>query len=89
MGLANVSGGLESAFSLAELSAWCGQRFARQHPVERNGADRPFDIPWLILNDAQARQAWDWRPQITREAIFSQVADFAETEPAWLDLSAV
>lgn len=86
--LANVSGGAESAFSLAELSHWSARRFGYEHPVERSGADRPFDIPWLVLDDAQARLAWNWRPQWTRDAIFSQVADFAESEPQWLSVSA-
>ena len=86
--LGNVSGGAESAFSLAELSAWCGQRFGSKQPVERNGADRPFDIPWLVLDDAQTRQAWNWKPQISRDTIFEEVAQFAEREPDWLAVSA-
>jgi CDP-paratose 2-epimerase len=86
--LGNVSGGVESAFSLAQLSAWCAQRFGYDHPVERNGADRPFDIPWLILDDATTRAAWQWQPQISRDAIFEEVAAFAESHPDWLSVSA-
>lgn len=86
--LGNVSGGVESAFSLAELSAWCVDRFGSDHAVERNGADRPFDIPWLILDDTQTRRIWDWKPQVTREAIFTEIAAYAETEPRWLSRSA-
>ncbi len=86
--LGNVSGGIESAFSLAQMSAWCEQHFGHAHPVERNGADRPFDIPWLILDDAQTRKAWDWKPQISREMIFEEVAAFAQREPEWLAVSA-
>ena len=70
------------------MSAWCERRFGHAHPVERNGADRPFDIPWLILDDAQTRAAWDWKPQVSRDAIFAEVAAFAETEPQWLAVSA-
>ena len=86
--LGNVSGGAESAFSLAELSAWSAEYFGHKHIVERNGADRPFDIPWLILDDASTRQAWEWQPQLTRDSIFDEVAAFARTEPRWLSLSA-
>lgn len=86
--LGNVSGGAESAFSLADMSAWCGQRFGYAHPVECNGADRPFDIPWLILDDKQTRQTWDWKPQISCEMIFEKVAAFAERNPDWLAVSA-
>lgn len=86
--LGNVSGGAESAFSLAELSAFARQHFGYEHPVERSGAERPFDIPWLILDDTATRQAWHWKPAITREALFAEVAAFAEREPAWMSVSA-
>ena len=86
--LGNVSGGAESAFSLAGMSTWCGQRFGQALPVERNGANRPFDIPWLILDDSQTRRAWDWKPRISRDMIFEEVAAFAQREPEWLAVSA-
>ncbi|MDB6072549.1 MAG: NAD-dependent epimerase/dehydratase [Verrucomicrobiaceae bacterium] len=87
--LGNVGGGIESAFSLAELSAWCAKHFGYANPVEPSGEKRPFDIPWLILDDHQTRAAWDWKPQISREQIFEETAAFAEREPDWLAVSAV
>lgn len=87
--LGNVSGGAESAFSLEELSAFATQHFGYEHPVERSGAVRPFDIPWLILDDAKTRAAWNWAPRITRDALFEEVASFAEREPGWMSVSAV
>ncbi len=87
--LANVSGGADSAFSLAELSAFASQRFGYAHPVERSGAERPFDIPWLVLDDSKTRAAWNWKPRIARDALFEEVAAFAEREPAWMGVSAV
>ncbi len=86
--LANVSGGSESAFSLAELSAYAARRFGYEHAVERSGAVRPFDIPWLILDDARARNAWNWKPTISRDVLFDEVAAFAERQPDWLSVSA-
>jgi CDP-paratose 2-epimerase len=86
--LANVAGGLESTFSLAELSAWCAHRFGTSHEVARDGSERPFDIAWLALDDANARAAWDWKPAITRDAIFEEVAAFAESSPQWMQISA-
>lgn len=86
--LANVAGGAESSFSLAELSAWCATRFGREVEVVRDGSERPFDIPWLLLDDAVTRAAWDWKPQINREALFEEVAEFAEAHPDWMNLSA-
>lgn len=84
----NVSGGRESAFSLAELSAWCAARFGTKIDVLRDGSERPFDIAWLILDDAKARAIWDWQPAVTREALFEEVATFAEAHPDWMSVSA-
>ncbi len=81
--LANVGGGMESAFSLAELTEWCARRFG-PHTVVQDGASRSFDIPWLVLDDAVARKAWDWRPERSREEIFESVARFAEAHDGWL-----
>ncbi len=86
--LGNVSGGLESAFSLAEMSGWCADRLGYDHAVERSGVDRPFDIPWLILDDNRMRHAWDWQPEVSRDAIFEETAAFAEEHPEWLGVSA-
>lgn len=83
----NVSGGIESSFSLAELSAWCASRFGNRLEVARDGSERPFDIGWIILDDAKARAAWDWKPQIAREALFAEVANFAEANPGWMSSS--
>jgi CDP-paratose 2-epimerase len=87
--LGNVSGGAESAFSLADLSDFAAQHFGYDHPVERSGAERPFDIPWLILDDRSTRKAWDWKPAIHRDALFTEVAQFAERESDWMNVSAV
>ena len=56
----NVSGGQASARSLAQLSQWCAQRFGH-HPVAADPADRPFDVPWLVLDSARAETEWNWR----------------------------
>jgi CDP-paratose 2-epimerase len=83
----NVGGGGESSFSLAELSAWCGERFGRQMAVARDGCPRTFDIGWLVLDDARARAAWDWKPAISREELFEDVARFAAENPRWMETS--
>jgi CDP-paratose 2-epimerase len=85
--LANVSGGPESSFSLAELSAWCEARFGKGHAVARDGSDRAFDIAWLVLDDTRTRRQWDWEPAIGREALLEGVANFAEGHPEWMHLS--
>lgn len=84
----NVSGGMESAFSLAELSGWCREHLGYDHPISAVPENRAFDIPWLILDDSQGRAAWDWQPQISRDQIFESMARFAMDQPAWLQVSA-
>ena len=84
----NIGGGIESAFSLAELSAWCAARFGTRRDVAADGGARPFDIGWLVLDDARARAAWDWKPAITRDKLFEEVARFAEANPAWMETGA-
>ena len=83
--LYNVSGGAEQSLSLAQLTAWCEERFGK-HEIERDPAPRPFDIPWLILDSARARAEWDWQPQIPMERILTEIADHAESHPGWLQL---
>jgi CDP-paratose 2-epimerase len=85
--LGNVSGGLESAFSLAEMSAWCERRFGRKQEVVRDGTERAFDIAWLVLDVAMLRGAWDWKPGVAREGIFEEVAKFAEGNGEWMSVS--
>ncbi len=82
----NVSGGAESGISLANLSQWCERRFG-PHTVGGDATNRQFDIPWLVLDSARARQEWNWRPNIPLEAILAEIADHADKNPDWLDLS--
>jgi CDP-paratose 2-epimerase len=84
---ANVSGGVDQSASLRQLSAWCEQRFG---PVDI-GAEkgmRPFDVPWLVLDSALARRAWNWAPQSSLENIWTEIADHAEKNPRWLEMTA-
>jgi CDP-paratose 2-epimerase len=80
----NVSGGLAQSASLLQLSAWCAQRFG-PHPIAVETGNRPFDVPWLVLDSRQVTQAWGWKPQTGLEAIWSEIADHAEKHPGWLD----
>lgn len=84
--LANVSGGQESAMSLAQLTAWCDARFGK-HPVTADPQPRTFDIPWMILDSTRARSAWNWQPQVSTEQILERIAQHAEAHPEWLELS--
>ncbi|MGE0756563.1 MAG: NAD-dependent epimerase/dehydratase family protein [Pirellulaceae bacterium] len=78
----NVAGGSSHRFSLAELSRWCAARWG-QRDVGREPADRPGDVPWLILDSRPAREAFAWQPRISRHEIFEQIAQHAEQHPQW------
>jgi CDP-paratose 2-epimerase len=82
----NVSGGLASACSLRQCSEWCASRFAPLQ-VSEVPEKRPFDIPWLVLDDRLARDEWNWSPTMGREAIFEEIATHAEGNPNWLQLT--
>jgi CDP-paratose 2-epimerase len=83
----NVSGGMASARSLRQLTAWCDARFG-VHPVSGDTTPRAFDLPWIVLDHAKATQLWNWQPQTPTAAILDEIAAHAEAHPDWLDLSA-
>jgi CDP-paratose 2-epimerase len=80
----NLSGGTKSATSLRQLSDWCTTRFG-PHSVASDGADRPFDLPWMVLDSALAQGAWNWHPSHAAHAIFEEIAAHAEAHPDWLE----
>ena len=82
----NVSGGAQSARSLAQLSEWCGQRWPKLDVVN-SPENRPYDLPWVVLDNRQAAQHWDWQPVTTTEQILEEIADFAQHNPNWLEVS--
>jgi CDP-paratose 2-epimerase len=85
--LANFSGGAASAMSLKQLSDWCAARIGPQ-VVAADGAPRPFDLPWIVLDHAKATRVWGWRPTLTTADVLEEIARHAENNPGWLDLSA-
>ena len=82
----NLSGGLAGSMSLAELSTWCGERFASRE-VDSNPEPRPFDLPWVVLDSARAKKQWDWEPQTPVASILEEIAAHAEANPDWLEIS--
>ena len=86
--IVNLGGGLSNTFSLAELHAWCAQRFGFAHPVAADPQPRVFDIPWMVMDDALAEHVWGWQPRTSLEEILAEIASHAEDSPNWLELSA-
>jgi CDP-paratose 2-epimerase len=82
--IANVSGGVAQSASLRQLSEWCERRFGPL-PIAADKQTRPFDVPWLVLDSSSAKDAWNWKPQISLEKIWTEIAVHAEKNPKWLD----
>lgn len=82
----NLGGGRSSSMSLAQLTSWCDERFGA-HKVESSGESRPFDLPWVVMDSARAREAWSWAPTTSLESILEEIAAHAETHPDWLGIS--
>lgn len=79
----NAGGGAANAMSLADLTAWCNQRFGPHQP-QPDTRPRPFDIPWLIMDPGRVRQEFAWTPQRTLASILDEIADHVSTHPGWL-----
>ena len=86
-GVLNVGGGLASSMSLAQLSDWCANRFGN-HPIQGDPEPRPFDIPWLVLDNAEVERVWGWKPATPLQSILEEIAGHAEQHPDWLECSA-
>lgn len=85
-GVLNVSGGAGNSISLAKLSRWCEAHFGPHH-VAADPAVRQYDVPWLVLDSALAETHWNWRPSMKLDSILQEIAEHAEKNPHWLDLS--
>lgn len=80
----NVSGGVASARSLQQLTAWCHDRFGH-HEIIADGRPRPFDLPWVVLDHALTSKTWNWQPATPVEDILQEIATHAEANPHWLE----
>ena len=88
----NVSGGIESAFSLQELHEWCARRWGSERfgaacELQRIDQPRPYDAPWIVLDSNKGRQTWNWEPLRDRLSIWEEIAEHAEENPNWLQIS--
>ena len=82
----HVSGGVNSAISLKELTTWCDGRFG-SHRVNSSNEVRPYDLPWVVLDASRAEQVWGWKPSISREEILNEIASHAVENPRWLEFT--
>jgi CDP-paratose 2-epimerase len=71
--ICNFGGGLANSSSLSELSDWCEKRFGPRE-VGSDPQPRPFDLPWIVLDNRRAEKTWGW--QVTRplSSILDEIA---------------
>ena len=84
----NVSGGIENSMSLNQLTQWCINKFGNNEVLETN-VDRPFDIPWMVLDPSLVEQVWGWKPQIRIEEVLEEIARFASEKQDWCKISSL
>jgi CDP-paratose 2-epimerase len=82
----NLAGGAGQCMSLRQLSQWCAARWG-EHAVQSQPQPRPFDLPWVVLDSARAKERWGFEPRTRGPQILDEIAAFAEQNPQWLDLS--
>ncbi|HLN00673.1 MAG TPA: NAD-dependent epimerase/dehydratase family protein [Bryobacteraceae bacterium] len=82
----NAGGGPKNAISLAGLNAWCDGRF-RPHAPQADLRPRPYDIPWLVMDSGKAEKRFSWRVEFSLNCILTEIAQHAECNPHWLEVS--
>jgi CDP-paratose 2-epimerase len=81
-----AGGGPDNALSLAQLTAWCDARF-RPHPVAADLNERPYDIPWVVMDNTDCERHFGWQPDTPIAALLEEIAGHAEANPDWLERS--
>jgi len=83
-----AGGGQENATSLARMTAWCDARFS-PHPVSEDRNERPYDIPWVVMDNSDCQRHFGWQPEISLAQLMEEVAQHAEANPDWLERSGI
>ncbi|MBV9267423.1 MAG: NAD-dependent epimerase/dehydratase family protein [Acidobacteriaceae bacterium] len=79
----NIGGGPSNTMSLAQLTRWCNERFG-VHAPSRDVSPRPFDIPWIVMDNQRAGNDFQWRPTRSLLSILEEIANHVEAHPDWL-----
>ncbi len=82
----NIGGGAANSMSLAQLSRWCAETFGK-HAIQADGSPRPFDVPWMVMDNGNVEQAFGWQPRTALAEILSGIAAHHCQNPNWLELS--
>ena len=79
----NAGGGASNAMSLAQLTAWCDDRFGKHEP-QADPRPRPFDTPWMVMDSARLEREFGWRPKRSLLSILDEIAEHVRANPDWL-----
>jgi CDP-paratose 2-epimerase len=79
----NLGGGPRNAMSLAQLTAWCDERFGK-HVPEPDAKPRRFDIPWVVMDYGRAAREFGWMPSRSLSSILDEIAAHVRDNPGWL-----
>jgi CDP-paratose 2-epimerase len=85
-GIWNAGGGASSAMSLAQLSAWCADRFGARE-IAGDPAARKWDVPWLVMDASRVHRQFGWTPTVALPAILDEIANHHGAHPDWLSMS--
>ncbi len=81
-----AGGGPSNAMSLRQLNAWCDAHFGPHEPAS-DLRPRQYDIPWVVMDYADAARDFGWRPEISLHDTLSRIAAHARQHPDWLERS--
>lgn len=81
-----AGGGPANAMSLAQLTAWCDDRFGG-HAPESDPEPRRYDIPWMAMDNTEAARDFGWKIETPLPKILEGIAQHAGNHPDWLEVS--
>lgn len=81
-----AGGGPTNTMSLAQLTAWCDERFGRHAPAV-DPEPRMYDIPWIAMDNTGAAKDFGWQIEMSLPAILDGIAGHAKDHPEWLEVS--
>ena len=83
-----AGGGPPNTMSLAQLTAWCDERFGRHAPAV-DPEPRMYDIPWVAMDNTGAARDFCWQIEMSLPTILEDIAQHANNHPDWLEVSHV
>jgi CDP-paratose 2-epimerase len=66
-----AGGGPKNTMSLAQLTAWCDERFGHHSPSV-DCQPRPYDIPWVAMDNSKATTDFGWHVEMPLRAILDE-----------------